>query len=249
MELCVCFFSFFFFRAHFESCGYKGPFQIAVDATAVIPTVRVNIQEKLMYGLTCGPVPTGPYDYMESTITNNKLASQVYAFVMAPVVEGVDPYTLAVVAQKDKESAETVSQWQTTLTRKGVHSGVHLIGFGADGDSKMRKYWSSCILDNPKPGDDMDGGMMLGHSSPNIENFILPFPDSLHLIKKLRNQVLNMKRLLVLGENCVMLEHLRDMSHSSEKLKVESKLWDTDIYVNDKQNVDAALRFFSDNSR
>ncbi len=213
----------------------------------MIQTVRVNLEDKLMYGLCCGPIEIGSYDHMEKEINNNRLASQVYAFVMSPVVEGVDPYTLAVVAQQDKESAETVFQWQNTLTQKAIYSGVHLLGFAGDGDSKVRKHWTNCIT--YQPGDDMDGGGLPSQMATKTDHFVLPFPDSLHIIKKLRNQLLNMKRLLVIGKDFIMLEHLRDMWHSDDALKRESKLWNTDIYVSDKQNVDAALRLFTENSR
>ncbi len=235
------------FRVHFEQSGYSGPFQIAVDATPVIQTVRVSLEDNLMYGLCCGPVQIGSYEHMENVIRNNKLTTQVYAFVMTPLVEGIDPYTLAVVAQEDKESSETVSDWEKVLTQKAIYSGVHLLGFAGDGDSKVRKHWTNCI--GYQPGDDMDGGGLLSQMASNTEHFVLQFPDSLHIIKKLRNQLLNMKRLLLIGKDLIMLEHLRDMWHSNDALKLESNLWNTDIYVSDKQNVDAALRMFSENTR
>ncbi len=234
-------------KIHLEHSGYCGPYQVAVDATAVIQTIRVNLQEKKLYGLCCGSVSTGSFEEMENAIKENQLASQVYAFILSPMLDGIEPYILAIVPVKEKESAETVGEWQKTLTHKAIHSGLHLIGFAADGDSKIRKHWSHAF--SPKPGDNPGGNGILHDYSLERENFVLPFPDVYHLIKKLRNQVLNVKRLLRIGNKLILLEHMKDMWCGDEKLKHESKLWQSDLNVKDKQNVPAALRFFHQNAR
>ena len=237
-------------RAHFEAAGYTGPFQIAVNATAVLQTVRVNLKEQLMYGLCCGAVPTGTFEEMEQAIKTNKLATQAYAFILAPFVDGVNPYILAIVPVKDKESADTVLQWQSDLTRKAIHSGVHVLGFGADGDSKVRKHWHNMFSFSPGDDGGSNGGNgIIYNYSLDKENFVLPFADGYHLIKKLRNQVLNVKRLLIIGKDLIMLEYMKDMWNGDSRLRFESHLWESDLYVKDKQNVAAALRFFHTNAR
>ena len=65
------------------------------------------------------------------------------------------------------------------------------------------------------------------------------FPDQLHMIKKWRNQLLNTRRLLVMGQKCAMLEHLIQVF---QNYRLATGLWQTDVWVKDKQNVDAALR-------
>lgn len=68
---------------------------------------------------------------------------------------------------------------------------------------------------------------------------MLMFPDWKHLIKKWRNQILNVQWILVLGNGFIMVEELMQLY---EIKKLESGLWKSHIFVKDQQNVDAALR-------
>jgi hypothetical protein len=72
------------------------------------------------------------------------------------------------------------------------------------------------------------------------------FLDWRHLIKQWRNQLLNVKRILVLGDRFVQLEHLMK---TYEMYKIEYGLWKSDVFVKDKQNVNAALRILQDTVR
>ena len=66
-------------------------------------------------------------------------------------------------------------------------------------------------------------------------------PDWRHLIKKWRNQLLNTKKILLMGKNLVIMKHLMEIY---ETYKLESGLWKSDVFVRDKQNVDAAKQLF-----
>ncbi|KAJ7380557.1 hypothetical protein OS493_009024 [Desmophyllum pertusum] len=65
------------------------------------------------------------------------------------------------------------------------------------------------------------------------------FPDWRHLIKKWRNQLLNVKRILVIGEGVAQIEHLMK---TFENDRMRCGLWKSDVFVKDNQNVQAALR-------
>ena len=76
----------------------------------------------------------------------------------------------------------------------------------------------------------------------NVEGMTVPtlmFPDWKHLLKKWRNQILNVRRMLVLGNGLVMVE---DLMRLYESKKLKSGLWKSDVFVKDWQNVDAAIR-------
>ena len=66
------------------------------------------------------------------------------------------------------------------------------------------------------------------------------FPDWKHLIKKWRNQILNVQRFLVLGNGFVMIE---DLMRLYEGKKLSSGLWKSDVFVRDRQNMDAAIQY------
>ena len=67
----------------------------------------------------------------------------------------------------------------------------------------------------------------------------LMFPDWKPLIKKWRNEILNVRWVLVLGNRFVMIE---DLMRLYEGKKLASGLWKSDVFVRDRQNVDGALR-------
>ena len=55
-----------------------------------------------------------------------------------------------------------------------------------------------------------------------------------------------MRRVLVLGKGVVQIEHLMK---TYEMNRIRSGLWKSDVFVKDKQNVDAALRILQDEMR
>lgn len=155
-----------------------------------------------------------------------------YVLAISPVVKGQD--------------FVTVTNWFTAaITYGGRHHLPVIIGIGADGDSKFRKYFMEEFL--TRTG--MDRTISIPHRGFNFQSVIkdidrvavptLMFPDWKHLIKKWRNQILNVRRILVLGNGFVMIEELMQLY---ETKKLVSGLWKSDIFVKDRQNVDAALR-------
>ena len=72
------------------------------------------------------------------------------------------------------------------------------------------------------------------------------FPDWRHILKKWRNQLLNVKRILLMGKHIAQIEHLMKMY---PEFKLECPLWKSDVYVRDKQNVDAATRVLNPDVR
>ncbi len=230
---------------YYKKMCYSGPFIVSVDATAVVRNVRVRNGK--MYGLLCGPVDLVGQSYsdIENIIDSNEQANQLYSYILVPLCDSLKSYTLAVISVEKNESFETVQGWQELLGKKACDSSLPILGFGADGDSKIRKYWNNMI--QKYPGDDMAG--ILEKITMRSGDFLFSFPDPNHAFKKLRNQVLNVRKLLLLGGHTIQLEHVMDMYHSSKMLRRKSGLWKTDVHVHDRQNVNAALRFFSKGAR
>ena len=52
-------------------------------------------------------------------------------------------------------------------------------------------------------------------------------------------ELLNTRKILIMGDTVVLLEYLMEIY---ETFKLESGLWKSDVFVRDKQNVDAAIR-------
>lgn len=117
------------------------------------------------------------------------------------------------------ETANTVDTWMHNSTAWARESGINILGFGADGDSKIRKYFHiHCNGDGNKElalsVEASDFTFLAPLKKINNDNYIpeLMFPDQLHMIKKWRNQLLNTRRLLVMEQKCAVLEHISQCS-------------------------------------
>ena len=128
---------------------------------------------------------------------------------------------------------------------------IKLIGVGAIGDSKFRKYFTQHFLKFTEeqrrgnsvriPYESFDFVSVI-EEYDNVRTLTIMFPDWRHLIKKWRNQLLNVKRVLFLGNQVVQSEHI---IKTYEAHRLESSLWKSDIFVKDKQNVKAATGILS----
>ena len=100
-----------------------------------------------------------------------------------------------------------------------------VIGIGADGDSKSRKHFTAAFL--TRPG--MNRTISIPHRGFDFQSVVmdidgvavptLMFPDWKHLIKKWRNQILNVRRILLLGKGFVMIEELMQLYETKKVRK------------------------------
>ncbi|KAL9977288.1 hypothetical protein ACROYT_G014677 [Oculina patagonica] len=237
----------------FDSAGVKGPYIFAVDATPVVPTLRVRGNS--VYGLAKeGEVNVRTAEDIINIVSDESLtkANQVNALILSPLQQSEPFYIIALRPVLKGENYETVNEWYSTAKRFGAENGMRVVGLGADGDSKVRKFYLQSYLTNGvntnRPGLEYDGFDF----SATLEDFgdlrvpSIMFPDWRHLIKKWRNQILNTRKVLILGKRYVLCEHLMQIY---TKYKLKSGLWKSDVYVKDKQNVDAAVRILSPSVR
>lgn len=111
---------------------------------------------------------------------------------------------------------------------------------------KFRKYYLKEFLERPDRLNEVVSvqhqGFKFFSQIKNVEGVTVPtlmFPDWKHLLKKWRNQISNVRRILVLGNGLIMME---DLMRLYESKKLKSSLWKSDVFVKDRQNVDAAIR-------
>lgn len=131
----------------YESIGYKGPFGLAVYATAVIPTLR--IKGNTVYGLATNTevIATSAQDLIDIVRDSNvEKAKQANAFMLVPLQEHVPSFVLAISPVVKGQDYLTVDTWYNDVLRWCSAKSIKLIGVGADGDSKFRKYFTQRFL-------------------------------------------------------------------------------------------------------
>lgn len=198
-------------RAFFDPLGIHGPFILAVDATPVIPALKVHGNR--IYGIAKDDVIVRIAEDIikiagDKSLPKTKL---VNAFVISPVYVSNPFYVLALSPVKERETSETVAYWCKEAVRIGLDNNIHIIGIGADGDSKF-------FLDKNTKGNEQNNGLTLNYEGFDFSSETKQFgtllcttvmqPDWKHLIKKWRNQLLNTKKLLLMGKSVAQIENL-----------------------------------------
>ena len=235
----------------YKKIGYGGLFQLAVDATAVIPSLRVKGNRLIGLATENECVVTTAQDIMNVVKSQEyKKAKQANAFLSAPLEEHVPSFVLAISPVYNGQDHALVRHWFNQVTLWGSRNDITVAGLGADGDSKVRKYYVDCFRKNQEDRNDV---ISLNYDSFNfnivVEDFqnmdfdvpvpTIMFPDWRHLIKKWCNQLLNVKRILIIGEGAAQIEHIMKVFDID---RIRSDLWKSDVFVKDRQNVNAAIR-------
>ena len=231
----------------YQRVCYTGPFVLAIDATAILPCLRIKGNRILGLASEEDIFVRTAQDIIDVTNDQTKeKARQANAFVLTPMQEHVPSFTLAISPVVKGQDCATVRNWFMNALNWGAQHNLQILGIGADGDSKFRKYFLDEFLKKPTIVDEVISVSHKGFSFVSVVKIVhglriptLTFPDWRHLIKKWRNQLLNVRRLLVLGDSFVRIE---DLMRLYESKKLKSGLWKSDIFVKDKQNVAAALR-------
>lgn len=235
----------------YKKIGYGGVFQLAVDATAVIPSLRVKGNRLIGLATENECVVTTAQDIM-NVVKNQEYgkAKQANAFLLAPLQEHVPSFVLAISPVYNGQDNALVRHWFNQVALWGSHNDITVAGLGADGDSKVRKYYVDCFRKNEEDRNDV---ISLNYDSFDFNiivedfqnmDFDVPVPtimflDWPHLVKKWRNQLLNVKRILIIGEGAAQIEHIMKVFDID---RIRSGLWKSDVFVKDRQNVNAAIR-------
>ena len=132
----------------------------------------------------------------------------------------------------------------------GLENNLQIIGVGEDGDSKFRRFYLQTYSVNKLPGDriilNYEGFNFAGEVKQIDTHFTatVMHSDWKLFIKKWRNQLLNTRKILVLGNNVVLVTYMYLMQIYNA-FKLESGLSKSDVFGRDKQNVDATKPYFA----
>ena len=169
---------------------------MAVDATAVIPTLRSK--GNTVYGLATEleVIVTSAQDVIDIIKNNNiEKAKQANAFMLVPLQEHVPSFVLAISPVVNGQDYLTVDTWFNNALRWCSAKRIKLSGVGADGDSKFRKYFTQRFLKFTEeqrrgnsvtiPYESFDFVSVI-EEYDQVRRPTVMFPDWRHLIKKWR---------------------------------------------------------------
>ena len=123
-------------RSFYNKIGYDGVFALAVDATAVIPTLRVKGNKIIGLATEQEITVTSAQDILN--VVKNKehdLAKQANAFILAPLQDHILPFVLAVGPVFKGQDHTLVRHWCNQVILWGARNKITILGLGADGDS------------------------------------------------------------------------------------------------------------------
>ena len=230
-------------------------FILAIDATTLIATLRVRGNKIIGLATETEVTVSTAQDIIDIVNSESyEKAKLANAFVLSPMVQHAPSFTLCISPVVKGQDYQTVKGWMTQTMEMGSTHNIEILGIGADGDSKFRKHY----FQEHKRNDDLSEeqitldykGFDFAARTFQTEDCrtckTMMFPDWRHILKKWRNQLLNVKRILLMGSNIAQIEHLMQTYLS---FKLECGLWKSDVYVRDKQNVDAATRLLKPEAR
>lgn len=133
----------------YDSIGYKGPFVLAIDATTILPCLRVK--GKRLIGIAVEDVfVCTAQDIIDITKDETKeKAKLANAFVLTPLQEHVPSLVLVVSPVVKGQDSSTVREWFRITLNMGAKEHLHILSVGIDGDSKFRKYYLEEFFKRP----------------------------------------------------------------------------------------------------
>ena len=117
----------------FNRLGVQGPFVLRVDATPIIPSLQIHGNNMIRRTADDIIKLVGDKPLQKAKLVN--------AFILAPVYLSELIYVLALSPVRNGETADTVSNWYNQAIQMGLENNIHIIGFGADGDSMFRTFY------------------------------------------------------------------------------------------------------------
>ena len=126
---------------YFRLCGYVGYVQMSTDATAVMPIVKLDQHSRRLIGFEEMTDTITTADQVREAFENNKKVQQVQLVLLCPLVKGVSPIPVGVVARGSGPGSGThtqVEKWWEAVAHSTSLFGYPLLTLGADGDSAVR---------------------------------------------------------------------------------------------------------------
>ena len=129
-------------RSFYDTIGYNGVFALAVDATAVVPTMRVKGNKIIGLATERDVIVSSAQDIL-NVVKNREyeLAKQANAFIVAPLQDHILSFVLAVGPVFKGQDYTLIRHWCNQATLWGAPNKITIVGLGADGNSKFRKYY------------------------------------------------------------------------------------------------------------
>lgn len=128
----------------YNTIGYTGVFSLAIDATAVVPLLKVKGNRLIGLASENDVVLKTAEDIINIVNDeNSEKAKLANAFILTPLQEHVPPFILAISPVYKGQDYALVKEWFNLVLLWAGQKNMMVVGLGADGDSKVRKYYQN----------------------------------------------------------------------------------------------------------
>lgn len=162
-----------------------------------------------------------------------------------PIRKGAPSFCLCTFGTNNCFNTETVQKRLTFIVTKLKEIGISVLGWSADGDIRLLNSMKR-LVSLKNQNEDLDiPPLFKEYFFSKICAEVSPIQDMLHVITKLRNNLIQMSYPLKIGKHIISVNFLYNLIDNFPR--GEHELTQTDIDCPDRMNVGSAIKLFAPN--
>lgn len=182
---------------------------------------------------------------LKVALLSEKKSNYLYTIMAQPLQRAAPSFCLCVYGTNNSFTADVVQKRFNFIVKILGEAGINVHGWSSDGDSRLLTTMKKiCAMANNNSQQNVPE-IFREFFFSNIDMTVAPIQDCLHIITKLRNNLVQTSSTLRIGKHIISIAFLQNLVNT--RPKGEHGLSQTDIDCNDRMNVTTALRLFQPN--
>ena len=134
----------------YDPIGYKGPFALAVDATAILPGLRIRGNKIIGVASEEDIFVRTAQDIIDVTHDRSREKAQLAnSFVLTPLQKHVPSFTLAISPVVKGQDSVTAMDWFMKALNWGAQHTLKYLGLAQMETQNLESFSSTCFLKGP----------------------------------------------------------------------------------------------------
>ncbi|ETW79465.1 hypothetical protein HETIRDRAFT_306089, partial [Heterobasidion irregulare TC 32-1] len=241
-------------KDYLDKLGWKGPVGLSCDDTKLLPALRPYLDHDGNYYVVGGVGP--PRLLTEPNILTNAIrrgeiekATKIRVWCVQVPMPNIPAIVTAALGITDSLSAKDLLPYLLEIVDGLLKQDIKVVSYAADGTGTERSLQRlfcntatgthSYIIRHPNNTSGRDLDLRISRFGTQRRPIAM-VQDPPHLRKTLRNNTYSGARLLTLGNFPVLYCHFREVAQA-----IDGTLYNRDVEKTDRQDDNAATRFFS----